>query len=629
VAPNGSLIVADWYDPGVGGHHMGDIDKGRLFRVAPPKTPYKSPRFDFDTPKGAAAALKNPNVATRYLAWTALHKMQASAEPVLKSMFERDENPRFRARALWLLGNIRGKGPEYVAAALRDENADIRIAGCAWAGDKLDVLPLVKQLALTLRRKFGGNAVALRHNSATAMPALWAELASQHAAQDRWSLEALGIAADKRWDDCLAAWQEKVGDGWNTPSGRDILWRSRAARTPELLARIISDAGTSRNDLPRYLRAFDFLDDATKQPVLDGLAFHSADLNSDRGRFVAQEALLRLKDTNVAKAAGRKSVLNRVLDHTRGTETFLELVRKYDVRDRNSELVALAQERPDQDVGVQAIRILLARKDTAGIEQGLVQQDVPLATKTLQALGNSQEGGAVDLLWIVADDAQRPIELRREAVRGLARFKNAAQKLLDRAEKGKLDESLREVAAASLHPAAWDDVKQRAVRVFPPPPSRNAKPLSPLADLVGRRGDVARGRLLFNTTGDCAKCHVVDGIGKEVGPNLTEIGDKLSRLAFYESVVYPRAGISHNDETHVVVLGNGTVQHRLRTPESITLKGSDAIERKILLSEVEEMRTQNVSLMPADLQKTLTEEELVDVVEYLTTLKKRIKAAGG
>ena len=33
VAPDGSLFVADWYDPGVGGHGMGDIEKGRIFRV--------------------------------------------------------------------------------------------------------------------------------------------------------------------------------------------------------------------------------------------------------------------------------------------------------------------------------------------------------------------------------------------------------------------------------------------------------------------------------------------------------------------------------------------------------------------------------------------------------------------
>ncbi|HCN83921.1 MAG TPA: dehydrogenase, partial [Sphingobacteriaceae bacterium] len=31
VAPDGSLIVADWYDPGVGGHRVGDLQRGRIY----------------------------------------------------------------------------------------------------------------------------------------------------------------------------------------------------------------------------------------------------------------------------------------------------------------------------------------------------------------------------------------------------------------------------------------------------------------------------------------------------------------------------------------------------------------------------------------------------------------------
>ena len=43
VAPDGSLFVTDWYDPGVGGHAMGDIERGRVYRLAPPGTRYIRP----------------------------------------------------------------------------------------------------------------------------------------------------------------------------------------------------------------------------------------------------------------------------------------------------------------------------------------------------------------------------------------------------------------------------------------------------------------------------------------------------------------------------------------------------------------------------------------------------------
>ncbi len=53
---------------------MGDIDKGRIFRIAPPGAKYLIPKLDISTVEGAIAALKNPNHEARYLAWTALHQ---------------------------------------------------------------------------------------------------------------------------------------------------------------------------------------------------------------------------------------------------------------------------------------------------------------------------------------------------------------------------------------------------------------------------------------------------------------------------------------------------------------------------------------------------------------------------
>src|SRR5437870_2065293 len=52
VAPDGSVFVCDWYDPGVGGHGMGDIKKGRVFRIAPKGNRPSVPKLDLESPKG-------------------------------------------------------------------------------------------------------------------------------------------------------------------------------------------------------------------------------------------------------------------------------------------------------------------------------------------------------------------------------------------------------------------------------------------------------------------------------------------------------------------------------------------------------------------------------------------------
>ena len=50
VAPDGSVILADWYDPGVGGHGMGDRTRGRIYRVTPKgHKGYKVPEVKLET----------------------------------------------------------------------------------------------------------------------------------------------------------------------------------------------------------------------------------------------------------------------------------------------------------------------------------------------------------------------------------------------------------------------------------------------------------------------------------------------------------------------------------------------------------------------------------------------------
>ena len=58
------------------------------------------------------------------------------------------------------------------------------------------------------------------------------------------------------------------------------------------------------------------------------------------------------------------------------------------------------------------------------------------------------------------------------------------------------------------------------------------------------------------------------------------------------------------------------------TAEEITLKDADGIERTFATADLLDRSVQDVSLMPADLQKAFSEEDFVDLVEFLTTLKK-------
>jgi hypothetical protein len=277
VAPDGSLYVADWNDATVGGHDMADHDPaqmtGRIYRVAPTGAKAFVPKLDLRTATGCVAALQSPNLSTRYLAWMTLKKMQHSGEKELLKVWNSAGDPRMRARALYMLVEIKGEEHKYAKQAVKDKNPDLRITGLRIARQKkLDVISFVRMLlddpSPQVRREC---AIALWHIPSPEAPVLWAELAAQHDGKDRWYLEALGIGADRQEDRFFNAWLTKAGKNWNTPAGRDIVWRSRAGKSTELLSQIIMDPATPEAERARYLRAFDFIKGPEKSVALVNL----------------------------------------------------------------------------------------------------------------------------------------------------------------------------------------------------------------------------------------------------------------------------------------------------------------------------------------------------------------------
>ena len=108
-----------------------------------------------------------------------------------------------KARAFWALVKMpAANAQQYIAEAIKDNNADLRITGLRAAGQlNKDVIATIKQLVNDpdpqVRREC---AIALHHNKSAEAADLWASLAVQHDGKDRWYLEALGIGADRQWD---------------------------------------------------------------------------------------------------------------------------------------------------------------------------------------------------------------------------------------------------------------------------------------------------------------------------------------------------------------------------------------------------------------------------------------------
>ncbi len=224
------------------------------------------------------------------------------------------------------------------------------------------------------------------------------------------------------------------------------------------------------------------------------------------------------------------------------------------------------------------------------------------------------------------DDATVLPEAKTEIAKALAQSDAGARFLIERAKKGTLPAAARLLVGAKLRSSNNAEIRQQAEELFPAPKSAAKMALPPVSELVNRKGDASKGMEVFRTKGTCANCHIVSGVGKNVGPDLSEIGNKLSREAMLVSILDPSAGISHNFEQYSALTDSGQVINGLmvsKTDAQVVLKDAQGIERTIPSEELEQLKKSEKSLMPDNLHENLTADELVDMMEYLMSLKKK------
>ena len=622
VAPDGSLIVADWYDPGVGGHQAGDLQRGRVYRVAPANTPYTTPKFDYLTPAGAVAALQNPNLSVRYLAWNALQKMGKSAVPELEKVWKSAPNPRMRARAFWALAKMPGGGKTYVDQAIKDPNADLRMAGLRAARQaKLDVTGYVRQLVndpdAQVRREC---ALALHRNKLPEAADLWAALASQHDGRDRWYLEALGIGADQQWDRFFAAYQKKNTNLIQNLGGRDIVWRARTDEAVPMLAQLATEPGVAMKDRMRYFRAFDFNTGPAKSrellKIMEGKAADQTEVNRLALRHLDPKAF---SDSPTAKKA-----LDELLGKTYGTPEYIELVTRYEVKSENPRLLQMALDKSQDRIGRDASDRLL-RQGGADMAWAVINgKDAKKASDMVGALRWVGSKDALDMLQNVALGTNYSTTLRRQAAEMIGQSNSGEDLVLSLLRDKKVPQDLIASTVSGVSRAWRKSVRKEAASYLPGANVSAGKKMPPMAELLAMNGKAESGIVVFRQ--NCAICHQVNGEGMDFGPKLSEIGSKLAKEGQYLAILHPSAGISFGYEGWEIKMKDGSTLTGIissKTETDIDLKYPGGTSQRIKTSDVKSMKQLPDSMMPAGLQENMSTQEFVDLVEYLAALKKK------
>ncbi len=618
VAPDGSLFVSDWYDPVIGGFGQDDIERGRLYWIAPKDHHYQSPNYEFTTAKGAAQALCSPNSDARYLAWMALHAMGITAEPALTPLLG-DSNPRIRARAFWLLGQLDGRESHYLEIALNDPAPNIRVTGLRLAALFENDLPaVINRLATDPSPHVRAEcAVHLRHLEGPQADNAWAILASQHDGADRWYLEALGIGATGNWDTRWAA-LEASNAKLSQTTQRDLIWRSRASISPTALANLVLTADKDY-DLRRYVRALDFQPDTpSKRQALRDIA-QAQHLSPE----IALAALTRLPDLSKADSDIAKRLVS-LLPQQAPSVASMRLVKQLEAQGAYPWLLQVAQS--NHETRLEAITSLLDLQQQPLLTQALGSQDLDKAQATGIALAQAQRPDAFALIWPFIGNDRHHAAARKATARETARFKLGAEQLLDRIEAGDFSEELKQAVASTLLTHPDQAVRERAERLFPLGNAIDAKPIPKLSALLEQQGDAENGHHVYAK--HCVACHTAsqhpNATSTQVGPDLSAIGTKLARTALFEAILYPSAAISHGYEMHAAELRDQTSVLGVLINETdleIQLRDAQGLARTLDRAQLKSFTRMPVSLMPNNLHQLMATEELVDLVAHLTTLR--------
>ncbi len=272
---------------------------------------------------------------------------------------------------------------------------------------------------------------------------------------------------------------------------------------------------------------------------------------------------------------------------------------------------------------IAAIELLSERKTEGLVSQLLKLLDQPplrlAALRGLSAYDDASTPAEILTRYKSWDEADRI-----EAINTFASRASFANKLLDALESKQISrEDVSPFHARQLAALKNRAINDRLAKVWGRANTTSGDKQrlkdqikSTLSDAVIEQADLRAGRVVFSRM--CGQCHSLFGEGAKIGPELT--GAQRTNLDYVlENLIDPNAIVGQNYQMTVATLDDGRVVSGViesQNDATVTLKTTSG-KTTLTRSEIDELQTSPVSMMPEGQLEKLSSSELRDLVAYL------------
>jgi putative heme-binding domain-containing protein len=271
-------------------------------------------------------------------------------------------------------------------------------------------------------------------------------------------------------------------------------------------------------------------------------------------------------------------------------------------RDERVEFIRLLAHGP-AEIGLSSLPPLLTPLEPESVQFS--------AVRALANLPDERVGVAIVERWSGFSPG-----LRREGAEALFARADRIDALLDAVEAGQippghLDPARRQGLLTHSSPA----VRQRAEKMFAPRAERQAV-LDRYVEALKLSGDAARGRAVYEK--HCATCHKAAGLGHSVGPDLNTVRGRTAEELMI-AILDPNREVQPNDIYYVVETTDGRTLSGILAHESassVMLRRAQGEEDTVLRSNIEELRSTSLSIMPEELEGGFSPQDLGDLIRF-------------